>query len=287
MTSGRLQYAIHQAVSAADAQRERRDYARERLAWAEGVDTLYKLRSLSPESREHTLDTIENSRLYFPSPEQFNDPFDCFPPFELGGDWHDPKFVAELEQTQQLMVEENGISQAELDALQAKGGVPSEHLADTIRQYTIGDLRRETRILCLAREHCHPLMWSHYASSHTGICLHLRSGRGDLFGDAKRVLYRDERLPVLIPWKNRQSEDEVVDRLAFEKAAFWSCESEYRILGWPNKGDGPLFDQQHRVAFDPTLLCGITLGMRVSEADRARLLKPGLSDQAGALSGAR
>jgi hypothetical protein len=72
---------------------------KQRIAWAEGVDTLYKLRSLNVGAREHTLDIIENSRIYFPSPTQFNDPFDCYPPFDLAGDWRDPKFVEELHLT--------------------------------------------------------------------------------------------------------------------------------------------------------------------------------------------
>jgi hypothetical protein len=55
-----------------------------RMAWAQGIATLYKLKSLTGESRDHTLDIIENSRIYFSSPEQFNDPFDCAPPFTDG-----------------------------------------------------------------------------------------------------------------------------------------------------------------------------------------------------------
>ena len=54
-----------------------------RFAWALGVDTLYKFRSLAGPNREHTFDVIENSRILFPGRSQFNDPFDCAPPFTL------------------------------------------------------------------------------------------------------------------------------------------------------------------------------------------------------------
>jgi hypothetical protein len=91
MPDGRLTaLRVQRRAAAAHARRER-------FAWVEGVETFYKMRSLTPgATREHTLDIIENSRLYFPSPTEFNDPFDCFPPFDLAGDWRDSKFVQEL-----------------------------------------------------------------------------------------------------------------------------------------------------------------------------------------------
>ena len=46
------------------------------------------------EAREHTLDVIEHSRVYFSSPTEFNDPFDCFPRLEIRGDW--PEFLEGL-----------------------------------------------------------------------------------------------------------------------------------------------------------------------------------------------
>lgn len=45
-----------------------------RFAWKLGADKLYKFRSLEGESKAWTLDIIQNSRLYFARPDQFNDP---------------------------------------------------------------------------------------------------------------------------------------------------------------------------------------------------------------------
>ena len=41
-------------------------------------------------------DIIENSRLYFSTPDQFNDPLDCSPIFKLAGDLDDTAFLEEL-----------------------------------------------------------------------------------------------------------------------------------------------------------------------------------------------
>jgi hypothetical protein len=134
------------------------------------VRTLFKLRSLDPDSREHTFDIIENSRLYFPSPEQFNDPFDCSPPFKLGGDISDPKFFEELRNDEQRMASVAGLTSEQMAELRSRVGVPIERVEDEVRNDTRDRLRHDARILCLAAEQCHPLMWSHYASSHMGVC---------------------------------------------------------------------------------------------------------------------
>ena len=52
----------------------RADAAKLRLAWAEGHEKLFKFKSMSGPSRDQALDIITNSRVYFSSPEQFNDP---------------------------------------------------------------------------------------------------------------------------------------------------------------------------------------------------------------------
>jgi hypothetical protein len=49
------------------------------LAWAEGVDTLYKFRSYSGPFRRWLRQILKNSRIYFSTPSQFNDPFDVSP----------------------------------------------------------------------------------------------------------------------------------------------------------------------------------------------------------------
>jgi hypothetical protein len=260
--------------SAKDAERERkiRELAKsQRVSWAQGIDVLYKLRSLAPGSRDHTLDIIANSRVYFPSPLQFNDPFDCFPPFLLGGDVNDPEFVKELARDEARMIAESGIGAEEVAALRVSQGVPIEKMADAVRENTVKAIRDDTRVLCLATEQRHPLMWSHYASSHSGICLHFRCGPDNLFGLARQVLYVEERKAVLIPLK--QSGDEITDRLVFEKAKFWDYESEYRVIGHTDTTVdwGETFDESGRVAFPPESLCGITLGMRISDPDRATI----------------
>jgi hypothetical protein len=262
--------ALRHAEAGAKRERELRELARsQRVAWAQGIKTLYKLRSLAAESRDYTLDIIANSRVYFASPLQFNDPFDCFPPFLLGGDINDPEFVRKLERDEARMMAEARIGPDEAAALRASQGVPVEKMADAVRENTVNAIRDDTRVLCLSTEQRHPLMWSHYASSHSGVCLHFRCGPDNLFGLARQVIYAEERKAVLIPLE--QSGDEITDRLVFEKAKFWDYESEYRVIGHKSVDWGETFDESDRVAFPRESLCGVTLGMRISDPDRATI----------------
>ena len=273
---GRIADGIRKALFQTQTEAERRRLelfakAREaRCAWAWNIETLFKLRSLDSEARGYTLDIIENARLYFPSPEQFNDPFDCAPPFQLAGNMNDPSFVEELVREETQMALEGGLTPEALAKMRTSEGVPIEQMAAAARKHTLEALRRGTRILCLSAEQRHPLMWSHYASGHTGISLHFRCGPDNVFGLARSVTYHRDRKPVLLPL-NRQTTDEIVERLAFEKAEFWEYEHEYRITDggpeWEYK-----FDGSNRISFPPELLCGITLGMRISEHDKRELL---------------
>jgi len=272
----RVSDVIHNAVADARRKEERREEllaaARAlRFGWATGVETLFKFRSLSGDAREYTLDILRNSRIYFSSPEQFNDPFDCAPPFILAGDIHDPQFFEELKRDEEQSAKESGLTDSELENLRIREGVPIEQMAETARKNTLRALQRDTRIVCFATEQCHPLTWSHYASSHTGICLHFKCEPGTLFGLARKVLYHQQRKSIQLPLY-RQGEDEITERLVFEKADFWEYESEYRIVGHQSADWGYHFDDDYRVAFSPESVSGVTLGMRISDSDKAAIV---------------
>jgi hypothetical protein len=90
------------------------------LAWAEGVDTLYKFRSDTGPSRRWVRQILKNSRIYFSTPSQFNDPFDVSPIFRHSGDPSDHKFVAALLRNQTRMAERDGLSAKDVAALAAQ-----------------------------------------------------------------------------------------------------------------------------------------------------------------------
>jgi hypothetical protein len=238
-----------------------------RFAWIEGHDTLYKFKSLQGDSCVQVLDMIENSRIYFSTPDQFNDPLDCAPVFQLAKPVSDPAFVAELTAEEERMIAKSGKSEEEIAELR-KEAVDIRQVAAAITGATRQLFRRDTRVFCLSARQDHPLLWSHYADSHRGVCLHFQCSAGTLIGAARAVKYRRERLPVLVPFHyNKRATDDIADLMVQVKADFWSYEEEYRIIGHEGTEWGYKLEGRY-CSFPPELLCGISLGMNISAADK-------------------
>jgi hypothetical protein len=145
-----------------------------RFAYAEGVETLYKFKSLAGDSRDHVRDIIQNSRLYFLTQDQFNDPLDCAPIFKLAGDPNDPAFLAELRKDEEDMIREDGLTPERVAELRTTEGTPAEEIAAAVTHNVRESLRRTLHIFCFSASREPTLLWSHYAGSHAGVCLHFK-----------------------------------------------------------------------------------------------------------------
>jgi hypothetical protein len=82
-------------------------------------------------------------------------------------------------------------------------------------------------ILCLSASWNHPLMWSHYAEKHKGICLGF-----DVMSECEKITYDEQRLkPSDI---GASTLDEVTTQqlteLLFRKFKAWEYEKEYRLI---------------------------------------------------------
>jgi len=76
-------------------------------------------------------------------------------------------------------------------------------------------------VLCFSRRWHNPVLWSHYADSHRGICLGFEVD--DRF--FKRVSYVNKRTPLHLPLTEKK-----VKQILFSKYRDWSYEEEFR--GW-------------------------------------------------------
>ena len=260
------QYEKHQAKR----EELRADAEKLQFAWMEGYEKLYKFKSMSGSSRDQVLDIITNSRIYFSSPEQFNDPLDCAPIFALAKSITD-EFVKELLEDEAALARAAGKSEEEIEALRQAEGVPPERIAAAVTERTRDELVKNARVFCLSASEVQPLLWSHYADSHRGVCLHFKAAPGSLFGLARAVDYRAERPSILVPL--HYNKVDITDAMVRVKGGFWGYVDEYRIIGHEGaEVDWGATMVNRLCPFPPKLLCGITLGMKTPPQDRKDLM---------------
>jgi hypothetical protein len=82
---------------------------------------------------------------------------------------------------------------------------------------------KEAGLLCFSEDWTDPVLWTHYAARHTGICL----GFDIADGLAKKVTYQSDRLKDEIASKN---ENEIIDLLLHTKFESWRYEREWRVF---------------------------------------------------------
>ncbi|MEK7794807.1 MAG: DUF2971 domain-containing protein [Candidatus Hydrogenedentota bacterium] len=185
---------------------------------------------------------LTNLEVYFNSPEEFNDPFECLQNFEFPLDDNDLLFDAAR---RSAMASHPELSPAKQSRLARKG--VKERKRQTPEGFEQNRLRYQERhyktvgICSLTSLRDNPLMWSHYASDHKGVCVGLKSGA------LKKTFFMRSRT-----WRPPQSVNlekvlysrkypkanffDLEDHLDFlkevvrTKAEYWNYEQEYRFV---------------------------------------------------------
>ena len=87
-------------------------------------------------------------------------------------------------------------------------------------QKTKADVSQTKGILCFSKTWRNPVLWSHYADKHRGLCLGFEVSDAIL----GKVEYVESRLHV--PSK---IDEEFIERILFTKFKHWEYEQEYRV----------------------------------------------------------
>lgn len=207
---------------------------------------LYKFRrwkDRNDNDYEHDQKILRDRAIWFASPADFNDPFDCKIPYRYdlmsSVDQYQrayeirqkklPEWCAERLKTEtEMEVKSNPLfSKDPKVALQAQVGI-FQYLEETYG------------VLSFAGNCNNMLMWSHYACSHRGFCVEL-DGKAlayQLFGllltdgegiDGRRVQYSRD-IPVITPSTDEGEDRERYVSLLISKSQDWDYEEEYRFI---------------------------------------------------------
>ncbi len=196
---------------------------------------LYKYRSLSGDSFKFTHDIFMKNGLYFPHPDQLNDPFDC----------NLIPYLKDLTKEQAM----NYLNACDSKKWESKGmdlnkfkeyimGKPISYLQEYLETNPFKAIRN-VGVLSFSERRKDILMWGHYADSHSGICIGF---------DYYKLLFDFREKPTPpeqvkyprvkeFPKWNPFVDDKVsqVNKYYLTKAIDWDYEKEWRVI-LPEKG---------------------------------------------------
>lgn len=254
------------------------------LAHDEGIQTLFRymqyppLSDWSATSEEHRR-RLENfvtlGDLYLPLASQFNDPFETSPHFRIprkaDGSIDSDVYIFHLRTRYgpQWGWSPERIAQAEIE-LTGKVASGTFEPETAVNEAMWRDrLRSEFPMCCLTGDRRNVPMWSYYAGSHTGVCIHFDATVAP-FGAAFKVVYTDE-YPFLPQPVADLSPRMVIQQCLLVKSKAWAHENEYRMIDMPNYDGGartldpPISLQRagQLIRFRDRHLAGITCGVHM------------------------
>lgn len=224
-------------------------------------DYLYRYRDVS---KEHSFHELEHSELYFSSPKDFNDPFDCHNLFSFDGatdrDWRNLLDII-------FKVNEPELSEIlrsmKIDAIIKSGHTNNQTTLNGLREEwdsALNSHNNEYGIVCMSSRNNDILMWSHYSDGHKGYCLKFNSKILSQLYFGKEVSYRNS-YPKL---KEFIGDEQISNLLISTKSAHWKYEKEYRYIISP-------VNEVRNMKFPTEALEGVIFGCNISEESKEKI----------------
>ncbi len=171
----------------------------------------------------HLVSLLSTGQMKFSRPDSFNDPWDCRVHYQV------PTEPAEKKRILAYLIEMHrkhhpGIDEAERQRRANEFMANPAKFKGAFVQMEKGmyaELCRQYRIYCLTEDPASPLMWGHYAASHTGICLEFDT-RLNPFPAVEQVQYLTTYPARDLPTMGQEP--------LVTKAIYWAYEAEWRLI---------------------------------------------------------
>lgn len=197
----------------------------------------YKFRNWSnADHRKWLLD----QQVYFASPAQFNDPFDCSINYRydlLSPEEKNEKYYDMLRKDKSHLTDEQ--IKVEVEKWLTEGLLEEDAMLENNTKILKATTDSQVGILSLTKTNTPILLWSHYADNHKGICIGydydvLRADFITKYNNPKKVFFESDvtyskEYPIVIPRKGIPLEEYVVNPLC-TKSKVWEYEQEFRIF---------------------------------------------------------
>lgn len=197
-------------------------------------EILYKYRRFD----ERSMSMLESNQVYFASPQDFNDPFDCSAQEYMHDNFREDlaRVLASLE----LHVAPGLLTREQIQSIRERIDQHPE-MIETGRdnQDAMDELRQRLGILSLSARNDSILMWSHYADMHRGFCVGFSTNNfGVPIEEFREVRYPKERnvsfafnLISNPDITEERFEEEFWREYALTKYVDWQYEQEWRFIG--------------------------------------------------------
>ena len=174
---------------------------------------LHKYRTI-----DSTKKMLENNSMWFSSPKNFNDPFDCqIIPNTNNTESEIRKFLRD---------NINDLSDSEIDNLAKITFNQPSKWKNTIEK-TFDSIINSTGICCFTENPKNLLMWSHYTDCHKGVCL-----KFNLLKDPSFFVY-----PLPVNYQDKYPDynhlgdrNDLIKDIILTKSSDWKYENEIRVM---------------------------------------------------------
>lgn len=233
---------------------------------------LYKYRSFDV----YSLRLLSKAESYYANPRSFNDPLDCNPTIQVDTDRASIKrlcfrmlAVAHGKEEARKEMKNHRYMSTEYGDYKANPKVEKyymQRLGSEIKRLVDAEMSSRGVFSLAARWDC-PLMWSHYADEHRGLCIEYDMHE-NVCSHIKPVDYRRPRsikITELMQWKlhkSAEAEQKILDTYFFAKSPQWRHEREWRDIH-PLNG----------VISAPFRISGVYFGLRCDAAVRTSIVK--------------
>lgn len=220
------------------------------------LERLYKYGRIN----EYSETLFSAAQVWFSSPSELNDPFECQPWITFNGDGNQivSSLTRALQQSNPLMTPYSATAEAVAIYLQGRHRDPQTW--ENVRKEVL-NFENQISLYCLSQVPDSILMWSHYSDGHNGYCLEFEAtDYTELFGEAQQVQYSED-YPTFDNFNTPRNEQ--IDLVFFTKYKGWCYEQEWRII-----------DHQHGRglrSYPAELLRSVIFGLKTSDANKTRI----------------
>jgi hypothetical protein len=218
--------------------------------------TFYKYRPWN----QYSKDTLINNRIFFSSPSDVNDPYDCrFPDLTKPTPAQFRKYLEFQYLHLRDPYRDKSMVRGGLVLLDAYIEDREESWDETIKGAKELIINRSS-FCSLSEIGDSPLMFAHYGDGHKGICFQFHFSLHYALAHLEIVVY-EKSFGELDLFNDEECDDEsLVQAAIYRKSTDWEYEREWRAFRY-HKPKGV-------VNFDPRCLSGVILGCKMSATDK-------------------